>query len=60
MVLVYGVHLIQMDQMEGYSKTIRLFAFDMATFFDNPWLDIAVFGVILAIFYSLLKRKEVE
>ena len=51
---------IQMDQMEGYSKTIRLLVFDIATFFDNPWFDIAVFGVILTIFYLLLKRKEVE
>jgi cytochrome c biogenesis protein CcdA len=51
---------IQMNQMEGYSKTIRLLVFDISTFFDNPWLDIAVFIVILVVFYILIKGKELK
>lgn len=48
---------IEMKQMEGYSKTMRLFIFEIATYFDNFWVDIIVFVAIVAIFYLLLKRS---
>lgn len=47
---------IEMKQMEGYSKSIRLMVFDLASFFGNPWFDGVVFIGILAVFYLLLRR----
>lgn len=47
---------IQMYQMEGYSKTLRLIVFQFAKYFQNPIVDILVFSVIVFIFYKLLKK----
>ncbi len=47
---------IQMYQMEGYSKSLRLMVFDIAKNFQNPVIDIVTFGVILFIFYKLIHR----
>lgn len=48
---------IQMNQMEGYSNNIRMLAFNTSKYFQNPIVDSITFLVILAIFYTLLKRK---
>lgn len=49
---------IEMKQMEGYSKSIRLFVFEIAKRFQNPILDIAVFLLIVFIFYKLIKKNS--
>ena len=46
---------IQMDQMEGYSRTIRMAVFNIAKNFQNPIIDIGIFLIILFIFYKLLR-----
>jgi cytochrome c biogenesis protein CcdA len=48
---------IQMNQMEPYSLKIRLIVFEVAKYFQNPLVDLAVFGIILVIFYKLLRYK---
>ncbi|QQG43993.1 MAG: sulfite exporter TauE/SafE family protein [Candidatus Roizmanbacteria bacterium] len=48
---------IQPDQMEGYSVTIRLFIFEVAKRFQNPFFDLAVFLFIVFIFYKLIKKS---
>ncbi len=48
---------IQMDQMEGYSQTIRLVVFEIAKYFKNPIVDLVVFAIVIFIFYKLLKYK---
>ncbi len=48
---------IQMYQMEGYSRGIRLFVFEIAKNFQNPIIDIGAFFVILILFYKLLRKK---
>ncbi len=45
---------IEVNQMEGYSKKVRLFVFEVAKWFQNPILDISVFLFILFIFIKLL------
>lgn len=47
---------IQMYQMEGYSRSFRLLVFDIAKNFQNPVIDIISFGIILFIFYKLIRR----
>lgn len=47
---------IQMYQMEGYSKGIRLFIFNIAKQFQNPILDLAVFLLILFVGYKFIKK----
>lgn len=47
---------IQMKQMGGYSKSIRILVFEIAKWFQNPILDISVFLIIVFIFYKLLKH----
>ncbi len=46
---------IEMNQMEGYSRTIRLIVFNIAKNFQNPIVDIGTFIFILFIFYKLLR-----
>ncbi len=48
---------IQMNQMEGYSKNIRMLVFNMGKYFQNPVVDSITFLLILVIFYKLLKKK---
>ncbi|MBI3619678.1 hypothetical protein HY214_00835 [Candidatus Roizmanbacteria bacterium] len=46
---------IEMNQMEGYSKSIRLIVFNLAKNFQNPFLDIGTFLILVFIFYKLLR-----
>lgn len=55
-ILTY-LNKIQMYQMEGYSKGVRLMIFELAKNFQNPILDITIFIVIVFVFYKLLKRR---
>lgn len=48
--------LIVMDQMAGYSNTIRLFVFAVAKHVQNPFLDTGIFAAILLLFLLLLFR----
>lgn len=48
---------IQMNQMEGYSQGIRMIVFEIAKRFQNPFLDLAVFLLIVFIFYKLIKKS---
>lgn len=48
---------IQMNQMEPYSIKIRMIVFEIAKYFQNPIVDLAVFGIVLSIFYKLLRYK---
>lgn len=56
-ILLAAFNKIQMYQMEGYSRGIRLSVFEIAKWFQNPVLDISVFVGILIIFYKLLRKK---
>lgn len=47
---------LQMYQAEGYSRTLRLFVYQFAKYFQNPILDLLVFVLILFGFYKLLKK----
>ena len=47
---------IQMYQMEGYSKALRLQIFQFSKYFSNPIFDIITFLLIIFIFYKLLKK----
>lgn len=49
---------IQMYQMEGYSRAMRLFVFETAKLLQNPILDLAVFAIIIIAFYKLLKKQR--
>jgi len=49
---------IQMGQMEGYGKTLRLTIFNISKNFQNPVLDIGIFILIVILFYSLLKNSK--
>ena len=57
-ILVY-LNKIQMYQMEGYSKGVRLMVFELAKNFQNPVVDLGVFILIVFIFFKLLKRKQI-
>lgn len=46
---------IQMNQMDRYSKSVRIFIFEIAKRFQNPILDISIFLIIIFIFYKLLR-----
>ncbi len=48
-------HKIVMDQMEGYSRIMRLIVFQVAKHFQNPVVDIGTFLLIVFIFYKLLR-----
>jgi cytochrome c biogenesis protein CcdA len=51
---------IQMNQMEPYSQQIRLVVFEIAKYFQNPVVDLLTFGLVLLIFYKLLRYKTHE
>lgn len=51
---------IQMNQMDAYSQKIRMIVFEVAKYFQNPFVDLLVFGTMLFIFYKLLKYKGDE
>lgn len=46
---------IQMNKMDGYSKSIRILVFEISKLFQNPFIDISVFLIIVFIFYKLLR-----
>ena len=48
---------IQMYQMEGYTKPLRLLVFNISKYFQNPVIDIVIFAVIIIVFYKLAKRN---
>lgn len=47
---------IQMNKMDGYSKSIRILVFEISKLFQNPFIDISVFLIIVFIFYKLLRH----
>ena len=47
---------IQMNKMDGYSKSIRILVFEISKWFQNPIIDISVFLIIVFIFYKLLRH----
>ena len=49
---------IQMYQMEGYTKPLRLLVFNLGKYFQNPLVDIIIFVAIIYIFYKLIKPKK--
>lgn len=58
LILVFAyLNKIQMYQMEGYSRGMRLFVFAVSQWFRNPLIDLLVFSLIVLIFYKLLRHK---
>ncbi len=51
---------IQMNQMEGYGRSIRLTVYYISKYFQNPLVDLLTFGLIVFSFYKLLKHKDKE
>lgn len=51
---------IQMNQMEPYSQKIRMIVFEVAKYFQNPVVDLLIFGTVIFIFYKLLRYKGDE
>lgn len=49
---------IQMEQMTPYSQTVRMTIFSVAKYFNNPFVDVITFGVILLTFLKILTRKS--
>lgn len=59
LIIVFAyLNKIQMYQMEGYSRKMRLLVFGVAKWFTNPILDIGAFAVIVLIFYTLIKKNH--
>ena len=44
-----------MNQMEGYSLAIRMVVFNFGKLFQNPFLDVSVFLIIVFCLYKLMK-----
>jgi len=53
-----ALNKIQMYQMEKYTKPLRLLVFELSKYFQNPIIDILIFGFIIFIFYKLIKKNE--
>ncbi|MDO8340681.1 MAG: cytochrome c biogenesis protein CcdA [Candidatus Woesebacteria bacterium] len=51
---------LQMEEAQGYGLKIRMIVFEVSKYFQNPLVDFLVFGVIIYIFYKLLKYKSHE
>lgn len=51
---------IQMYQMEGYNRSLRLLVFEIAKYFQNPAIDILSFIIILVISFLLLKKTRIR
>lgn len=59
LVLMFNyLNKIEMNQMEGYSRTLRIIVFNISKNFQNPIIDIGAFLIIIFIFYKLLKHKS--
>ncbi len=55
LVLIFNFqNKIEMNQMEGYSRTIRLIVFNIAKNFQNPIVDIGTFLIIVFVFYKMV------
>lgn len=48
---------IQMNQMEGYTRGLRLTVFQISKNFQNPMVDLLIFSIIVFTFYKLIKKK---
>ncbi len=48
---------IQMYQMEGYTKPIRMLVFNISKYFQNPFVDLLIFILLIFIFYKLIRKK---
>src|SRR3989339_897460 len=53
-----ALNKIQMYQMEKYTKPIRLLVFELSKYFQNPVLDLLIFGLIIFVFYKLIVNKK--
>jgi cytochrome c biogenesis protein CcdA len=49
-----------MNQADLYSQKIRLIVFEIAKYFQNPIIDLLVFGAILFVFYKLIRYQKHE
>lgn len=46
---------IQMNQMEPLTRPLRLWVFEISKFFQNSWLDLSVFTLIIILITILIK-----
>ncbi|MEK7597291.1 MAG: cytochrome c biogenesis protein CcdA [Patescibacteria group bacterium] len=53
-----ALNKIQMYQMEKYTKPLRLLVFELSKYFQNPVLDLLIFGLIIFVFYKLIVNKK--
>jgi len=53
-----ALNKIQMYQMEEYTKPLRLIVFQLLKYFQNPVLDLLIFGLIIFIFYKLIVNNK--
>jgi len=59
LIIIFDVlNKIQMYQMEKYTKPIRLLVFELSKYFQNPVLDLLIFGLIIFVFYKLIVNKK--
>lgn len=49
---------IEMNQGDAYSKNVRMLVFQISKIFQNPFIDITIFIVIVITFVVLLKRHN--
>lgn len=49
---------IQMGQMEGYGKMLRMTIFNLSKNFKNPLIDMAFFALVVLLFILLLKHSK--
>lgn len=57
-ILLAAFNKIQMYQMEGYSRGLRLMVFQIAKYFQNPAVDVVTFGLIIVISYWFLVKTR--
>lgn len=57
-IVLNALNKIQMYQMEGYSRSMRLFIYGLAKYTQTPLVDIAIFAFLVFIFYKLLKKHS--
>ena len=48
---------IQMNQMEPLTRPLRLWVFAISKFFQNSWLDLGVFIIIIVLVVFLVKTN---
>lgn len=58
-IIAAALNKIQMYQMEGYSRAMRILVFEIAKrYFRNPLIDLGVFLIIIALFFLFLKNSK--